>query len=215
MKISDGVKAFSLILLILIVDQIVKIMIKTNMTIGESIHVFGHWFQIKFIENPGMAFGFIIPGKLGKPLLTLMRVAVVILICWYLYELVKKKAKTGLIICISLIIAGALGNIIDSIFYGLIFTESTMVSTATMFPDGGGYASLLHGRVVDMLYFPILHGTFPRWLPWKGGENFLFFSPIFNLADASITTGILSILVFQKRYFHENKPILQEEGEAA
>ncbi len=201
MKISKGVKAVSLILLILFIDQLVKIEVKTHMTIGEGITVFGNWFFIKFIENPGMAFGLDIPGKQGKPILTIFRIVAVIAIGWYLRELIRKEAKTGLVLCVALIFAGAMGNIIDSVFYGVLFNESTYFTVARMFPHEGGYSSLLHGRVVDMLYFPVIRGTYPQWFPvWKG-EDFIFFRPIFNIADSSISLGIVCILLFQKRFF--------------
>ncbi len=135
MKISNGVKAISLIIFVLFIDQLVKIEIKTTMTIGESITVFGNWFFIKFIENPGMAFGLDIPGKQGKPILTIFRIIAVIAIGWYLRELVKKQAKTGLVLCVALIFAGAMGNIIDSVFYGVLFNESTYFTVAQMFPE--------------------------------------------------------------------------------
>jgi signal peptidase II len=210
MKISNGTKAVSLILLVLLIDQIVKIQVKTTMTIGESITVGGNWFFIKFIENPGMAFGLDIPGKYGKPVLTIFRIIAVAAIGWYLHELIRQKAKTGLVLCVALIMAGAAGNIIDSLFYGLIFNESTYFSVATLFPEGGGYASLLHGKVVDMLYFPVIKGTYPQWFPWHGGEDFVFFRPIFNLADSAISIGIFIILIFQKRFFEGNRPITEE-----
>ncbi len=211
MKIPNGVKAISLIVLVLVVDQVVKFQIKTSMTLGESIYVLGNWFQIRFIENPGMAFGLDIPGKLGKPLLTLFRIIAVVVIGWYLGQLVRRKVSTGLILCVALIFAGATGNIIDSVFYGRIFSESTYFTVASLFPEEGGYAPLLYGKVVDMLYFPVIHGHFPKWLPFRAGEEFIFFRPIFNLADTSITTGILTILVFQKRFFH---PHLEEGAKA-
>jgi signal peptidase II len=210
MRISNGVKAVSVILLILLIDQIVKIQVKTTMTIGESITVSGNWFFIKFIENPGMAFGLDIPGKWGKPVLTVFRIIAVIAIGWYLRELVRKKVKTGLILCVALIFAGAMGNIIDSVFYGLIFNESTYFSIAQLLPKGGGYGSLLHGRVVDMLYFPIIKGTYPGWFPFNAGQDFIFFRPIFNIADSSISVGIMTILLFQKQFFSENRPIREE-----
>jgi len=210
MKISNGVKAVSLILLILLIDQIVKIEIKTTMTIGESITIFRNWFFIKFIENPGMAFGLDIPGKWGKPVLTVFRIIAVIAIGWYLRELVIKKVTTGLILCVALIFAGAMGNIIDSVFYGLLFNESTYFNIAQLFPKEGGYGALLHGRVVDMLYFPIIKGTYPSWFPIYAGQDFVFFRPIFNIADSSISVGIISILLFQKRFFKENKPVVEE-----
>jgi signal peptidase II len=210
MKISNSVKAVSLIVLVLIVDQIIKYEIKTTMTLGESFSVFGNWFQIRFIENPGMAFGFGIPGRWGKPILTLFRIIAVGAIGWYLHQLISKKVKTGLILCVALILAGATGNIIDSVFYGRIFNESTYFTVATLFPDGGGYAPLLYGKVVDMLYFPIIQCNFPHWFPWHAGEEFIFFRPIFNLADSSISIGIITILVFQRRFFREEE---REEGQ--
>lgn len=208
MKLSNGIKAVSIIVLVLLVDQIVKFQIKTSMTIGESIYVLGKWFQIRFIENPGMAFGLDIPGQWGKPLLTGFRIVAMMAIGWYLRQLVIKKVKTGLIIFVSLIFAGATGNIIDSVFYGIIYNESTYFTVASLFPEGGGYAPLLYGKVVDMLYFPLIQGHFPQWFPFKAGEEFIFFRPIFNLADSSISVGIFAILFFQKRYFRGHAPIL-------
>jgi signal peptidase II len=203
MKISNGAKAIILVILVLVIDQLVKFQVKTTMTIGESFSVFGDWFQIRFIENPGMAFGLDIPGKWGKPVLTLFRIIAVVAIGWYLNQLIRKKVHTGLIMCVALIMAGAAGNIIDSLFYGLIFNESTYFTVATLFPEEGGYAPLLYGKVVDMLYFPIIEGHFPGWFPFRAGEEFIFFRPIFNLADTSISMGIMTILVFQKRFFKE------------
>lgn len=202
MKITNGIKAILLIVLVLVIDQLVKYQIKTTMTIGESIPVFGNWFFIRFIENPGMAFGLDIPGKLGKPALTIFRILAVIAIGWYLNKLVREKVHTGLILCVALIFAGAMGNIIDSVFYGLLFSESNYFQVATMFPPDGGYAPLLYGKVVDMLYFPVIQGTWPDWIPRVGGQELVFFRPIFNLADTSISVGIAVILVFQKRFFH-------------
>lgn len=212
MRLSISTKAILLIFLVLLVDQLVKIQIKTSMTIGESISVFGNWFQIRFIENPGMAFGLDIPGRWGKPVLTVFRIIAVILIGWYLRQQILKKAPAGLIMCIALILAGATGNIIDSVFYGVIFDESTYFKVATMFPENGGYAPILYGKVVDMLYFPVIQGHFPSWFPGKAGEEFIFFRPIFNLADTSISVGIISILIWQRRFFtHE----VREEEEAS
>jgi signal peptidase II len=210
MKISNGVKAVALIILVLFIDQAVKFHIKTTMTIGESFSVFGNWFQIRFIENPGMAFGLDIPGRWGKPVLTLFRIIAVIAIGWYLNQLIVKKAKTGLVLCVALILAGAAGNIIDSVFYGLIFSESTYFNVATLLPDGGGYAPVLYGKVVDMLYFPVIHGQYPSWFPGRSGEEFVFFRPIFNLADSSISIGIVTILLFQKRFFTPGASFLAE-----
>jgi len=193
-------KSVLLILLIIILDQALKIWIKTNMVLGQEYHIMGNWFIIHFIENNGMAFGMEIAGKFGKIILSLFRIAAVAGIGWYLVYLIKQKASTGLIITISVIMAGALGNIIDSAFYGMIFSNS-YYHVASMFPAEGGYSSFLHGRVVDMFYFPVLKGTFPDWIPFRGGDNFIFFRPVFNIADSSITIGVTLILIFQKRFF--------------
>jgi signal peptidase II len=201
MRLSISAKAILLIVLVLTIDQVIKIQIKTSMTIGESISVFGNWFQIRFIENPGMAFGLDIPGKWGKPVLTIFRIVAVAVIGWYMHQQILKKAHTGLIMCVALIMAGAAGNIIDSVFYGVLFNESTYFKVATMFPEEGGYAPLLYGKVVDMLYFPVIHGHFPSWFPGRAGEEFIFFRPIFNIADTSISVGIISILIWQRRFF--------------
>ena len=201
-------KAILIILSIIIVDQTLKILIKTNMTLGESSYIAWDWwnikwFQIKFIENPGMAFGIDIPGRFGKFALSIFRILAIIGIGWYLNGLIKKKAHPGLIICLSVIIAGAVGNIIDSAFYGILFSESTYSTVAEFLPEEGGYASFLHGKVVDMLYFPVIHTRFPEWFPIWGGQSFVFFRPIFNLADSSISVGVATILIFQKRLFKE------------
>lgn len=196
-------KALIVIFFILVIDQVSKIIVKTNMSLGESIPVFGDWFYIRFIENPGMAFGIDIPGKLGKPLLSIFRIIAVFGIGYYIIRLINKGAPSGLIVCLAMIMAGALGNIIDSTFYGLLFNESSYSQIAEFAPSTGGYASLLHGRVVDMLYFPLFNGQFPDWLPFWGGKQFIFFRPIFNLADSSITIGVTIILIFQKKYFKD------------
>lgn len=194
-------KAGIIIVLILLVDQCLKIWIKTHMYLGESFSVFGHWFYINFTENEGMAFGMTFGGDWGKLTLSLFRIIVVIGMVWWLYKITRKPVKTGLIVCFSLIIAGAIGNIIDSAVYGLIFTESSFNQVATIFPAGGGYAPFLHGKVVDMLYFPLITGTWPGWFPVAGGQDFIFFRPIFNIADSSITIGVLSLVIFQNKFF--------------
>jgi signal peptidase II len=194
-------KAFIIIVLILIADQALKLWIKSHMFLGESYSVFGNWFLIHFTENEGMAFGMKLGGDQGKLILSLFRITAVILITWWLYRITRKPVKTGLVVCIALILAGATGNIIDSAFYGMIFNDSTYHQVATMFPPGGGYAPFLHGRVVDMLYFPILQGNYPSWVPFLAGQDFLFFRPVFNIADSSITTGVLTLVIFQKKFF--------------
>jgi signal peptidase II len=194
-------KAAAIIFLVLLFDQVLKIWVKTTMTMGESHTVFANWFYIHFTENEGMAFGMKLGGSWGKLFLSLFRIVAVILMGWWLYKVSRVKGSTGLVVCISLIIAGALGNIIDSAFYGLIFNESTFMQVASIFPPGGGYASFLHGKVVDMLYFPIIETHYPSWFPIYGGQDFLFFRPVFNIADSSITTGVLLLILFQNRFF--------------
>ena len=195
-------RAYLLVVLVLLIDQISKIYIKTHFFIGESINVLGlDWFRIHFIENEGMAWGAVIPGEYGKLILTLFRIGAVFGIGWWLWDSVVKKQSTFLIVAISLILAGAVGNIIDSAFYGLIFSESSYFETATLFPSEGGYGTFLHGKVVDMLYFPLIEGRFPEWLPFWGGDHFLFFRPIFNVADSAISIGVFIILLNQKRFF--------------
>lgn len=196
-------KALLVVFLILIVDQTLKIVVKTHLPLGATQPVLGNWFLIRFIENPGMAFGIDIPGAIGKPALTIFRMIAAGLIGWYLHMLIKKKASAGFVICIAMIFAGALGNIIDSLFYGVIFSDSTYFETARLFPAGGGYAPLLNGRVVDMLYFPIFESTYPDWFPIWHGQKFIFFRPIFNIADSAISVGVVSILVFQRKYLRE------------
>jgi signal peptidase II len=191
-------KSILLIFFILLIDQTVKIWIKTHMTIGDEFHVLGNWFIIHFTENNGMAFGMEFWGKSGKLFLSLFRIFAIGAIGYFIYHLIKQKAKTGLILGISAIMAGAIGNLIDSAFYGLIFSDS-LVETAKFLPAGGGYSSFLHGRVVDMLYFPIIDTTYPSWFPWVGGQHFIFFSPVFNLADSAITTGVFYLLIFERK----------------
>ncbi len=189
---------------VLIFDQVLKIWIKTNMYLGQEFAVFGNWFIIHFTENNGMAFGLEFGGEMGKILLSVFRIVAVSAIGYYLVTYARKGAKVGLIIAGSLIFSGALGNIIDSAFYGLIFNDSYHQIAEFMSAEGG-YASFLYGRVVDMLYFPLVQGTFPDWMPIWGGENFLFFRPVFNIADTAISVGICMIILFQKRWFEEEE----------
>jgi signal peptidase II len=195
-------KAVLFIFLILIVDQVLKIWVKTHFVIGQEIHLFGNWGILHFIENNGMAFGMEMGGKAGKFILSIFRIIAIFGIGWFLNSLVNKKATPGLILSVSAIMAGAIGNIIDSSFYGIIFSESYN-QTAIMFPPEGGYSSFLHGRVVDMFYFPIINTHWPEWSPIKPGESFVFFRPVFNLADSAITCGVISIILFQKRMFRD------------
>ena len=203
-----------IIFLVLLIDQTIKVYIKTHFLLGEEVR-FTNWFIIHFTENPGMAFGLQFSGVWGKLILSLFRIVAVGLISWYMVKLVKTNAHPGLIACVALIVAGAAGNIVDSAFYGMIFSESTFWQMADFMPSGGGYAGFLHGKVVDMLYFPLIQGTFPHWFPFWGGEEFLFFRPVFNIADSSITSGVISILVFQHSFFGINKSGLNEKTDTS
>lgn len=197
-------KSILLIAIIIILDQTFKIWVKTTMVIGEEHQVIGKWFVLHFIENNGMAFGMEFGGKAGKLFLSLFRLVAIVGIGWYIHFLMKQKVSGGLILAISAIMAGAIGNLIDSAFYGLIFTESYF-QPATMFAEGGGYSELFHGRVVDMLYFPVLKGSWPDWSPFRPGQSFIFFRPVFNLADSAVTTGVFTIILFQRRFFKDNE----------
>jgi signal peptidase II len=217
-----------LILLILVADQALKIWVKTNMPLSyhwdashqpltpydRGIRLFGEnaeWAQLYFVENEGMAWGWKFGGDFGKIALTLFRVIAVIFGVWYIRSILKKPHHPGFIVCVGLIFAGAAGNLIDSLFYGMIFEQSTYTHVAKMFPEQG-YAGFLHGKVVDMFYFPIIRTTWPDWMPFVGGEDFEFFSPVFNLADASISVGVIALLLFQNRFMGipekpKNQPI--------
>ena len=195
-------KALIPIFLVLIIDQTLKFWIKTHMSLQEEISIIDKWFIIHFTENSGMAFGMEFAGRFGKLFLSIFRIIAISVIGWYIYTLIKKKAHSGLIICISLIFAGALGNLIDSAFYGMIFSESSF-HVSRFLPAEGGYSSFLHGSVVDMLYFPIFQGHFPSWFPFWGSEEFVFFRPVFNIADSSITIGVILLILFQKKFLKE------------
>lgn len=192
-------KSILIVLLILLADQTLKILVKTNMTLYQQIPFFGNWGILHFVENNGMAFGMALPGSLGKILLTSFRLLAVVAIAYYLRHLIRIKAHTGLIISLSMVMAGALGNIIDSVFYGMIFSSSSPIETAAFFPEGGGYAPLMQGKVVDMFYFPILKGNYPDW--FRGGSSFIFFRPVFNIADSSISVAVVIILFNQRKFF--------------
>ena len=198
-KVTRGRMVILLVLAILLVDQTIKIAVKTNMTLHECIPVLS-WFKILFIENNGMAYGMEIGSKL---LLSILRVLLVGVISLYAYRVAAKGVRTGFIVCLSMIVAGALGNIIDGMFYGLIFEESTIVQSASLVPFGEGYAPFMMGKVVDMFYFPIIETTWPLWVPMVGGEEFIFFSPVFNFADASISVGVIWMIIFYRKEVSE------------
>ena len=190
MKLSKGVKVTLLVVLLVVIDQVIKLLVKTNMQIGESIRVFGDWFQILFIENRGMAFGMQFGGDIGKLLLTIFRLALVCLVIWYIHHLNKRQnTPVGVVVGLSLILAGAIGNVIDCMFYGLIFD----------------YAPLMFGKVVDMLYFPLIDTYLPAWFPIWGGRHFIFFQPIFNFADSCVTCGTIYLILFQWKFFSTPK----------
>ena len=204
MNISKGKKLLLLGVLLVVIDQIIKIVVKTNMEIGQHIHVIGNWFQILFIENEGLAFGMKFGGSVGKFLLSFFRIGLFAALCWWISSLVRNsvdenggqalledgtpRVPTGVLLGLTLITAGALGNIIDSLFYGIIFD----------------YAPFMFGKVVDMFYFPIIDTTWPDWVPFVGGNDFLFFAPVFNFADSCVTVGALYLIFFQYKFFARN-----------
>ena len=197
--------SFVVIFLVLLFDQILKIWVKTSMTLGQDTSVIGSWFRLLFVENNGMAFGWLGGGGFLKLALSLFRIVAIVALFWILIRQAKRGTKFGVLFGLALITAGAMGNIIDSVFYGRIFSESTFTQVATLFPDGGGYAGWLHGRVVDMLYFPIIDVARENatWLPeffFGPDGHFIFFRPIFNLADAAITIGVFYMLIFQWKW---------------
>ncbi|APU67987.1 MAG: lipoprotein signal peptidase [Bacteroidota bacterium] len=201
-------KAGFIIVLILLIDQVSKIYIKTHFALGNEVEVFD-WFRILFVENEGMAWGTKIPGQYGKLALTLFRLVAIMGIGYWLWDSVKKEGSKTLILSVALIFAGAFGNIIDSVFYGILFSDS-YGHIAEFLPEAGGYGTLFHGKVVDMLYFPIWKGYLPSWIPIWGGEYFTFFEPVFNIADSAISVGVAILLIFNKKAFPKNA----EEQEA-
>lgn len=202
-----------LIAAIILADQALKFYIKLHYYAGEEHHVIGNWFRLHFVENEGMAWGWKFGGGFGKIILTLFRLVAVIWGTFLLRDFIRKKYHTGFLICASLIYAGALGNLIDSMFYGLIFENSDVFAqnVAKLVPFGSGYANFLHGRVVDMLYFPIIDTYYPKWFPVWGGERFEFFEPVFNIADASISVGVIVLLLFQNKFFGKKHTEAEKE----
>lgn len=217
---NRNARIFLLVFVILLIDQASKIYIKTHFYYHEQIPIFGQtWAYLHFVENNGAAFGLSLGGAYGKLALTTFRIITVIGLAYFIHLLLKRKEKFGLIAALSLVFAGAIGNIIDSIFYGVIFTESgfTPAGIAEIFPVGGGYSSLFHGKVVDMLYFPMIDIIWPEWVPVIGGNTFQFFRPVFNVADSSISVGMFILLIFYRDFFSGSikppKETISEESE--
>ena len=195
---------FIITMALLTIDQIIKFYIKLNFAYGQGFEIFGHsqWAQILFIENNGMAFGMQFGGIVGKIFLSSFRLVLIGVLIWYIGRLIsKRRAPFGLVVGMTLVLVGAIGNMLDSAFYGLIFSESTYSDVATLVPFGKGYAPFMCGKVVDMFYFPMFHWVWPDWVPWVGGTEFEFFRPIFNFADACITCGVIYMILFQRKFF--------------
>lgn len=203
----------SIMIGVLFVDQASKFWVKTSMYLNQEIRVFGDWFIIHFTENPGMAFGMEFGGEYGKLFLTLFRIVAITGIGYYVVHLVRVGATKGMIIAMTLIFAGALGNIIDSVFYGVVFSNS-YYQIAEFMPAEGGYGTWLHGKVVDMIYVPVIRGVWPSWVPFFGGDSFVFFRPIFNLADTAISVGVGIILLFQRSFFSESMSSSKSSNQA-
>ena len=202
MKMTKGLWALLIIIVVLVADQVLKIWVKTHFYLGEDLHI-TDWFQLLFVENNGMAFGIELGSKL---FLTFFRIVLVCLLVWYILRLIRKASvPCGYMACLALITAGAFGNIIDCVCYGEIFTNPYPPTVARLVPWGEGYGGVFHGLVVDMLYFPLFTFTWPSWMPWFGGHEFSFFDPVFNIADAAITVGMIAIVLFYTRYIGDEK----------
>lgn len=205
---------FLLIVILVLIDQAIKVYIKTHFYYGEEIKVFGlSWFRLHFLENPGMAWGLKLgEGDVAKLALTLFRLAAVIWGAFYLKKIIQKHYHKGFITCVALVYAGAMGNLIDSLFYGVVFEKSDphLLNIAKAFPPEGGYAGFMYGHVVDMWYFPIIRTTLPDWMPIWGGKPFEFFSPVFNTADVWVSIGVITIIIFQKKFFKHNSTKMNE-----
>ena len=211
--ITKGRLAILIVVAILLIDQAIKIWVKTSMSLHESIHVFD-WFYIAFIENNGMAFGMQLGSKI---VLSLFRVVAIGALGYYIWKQVKKGARTGYIVCLSMVLAGAVGNLIDCMFYGLMFNESSPYYVSYFVPFGTGYAPFLMGKVVDMFYFPLIETEWPMWMPFVGGDHFVFFSPVFNFADASISVSVVLLILFYREEIgkismQEDKPKTEEQA---
>lgn len=211
--LTSGRIAVLVVLAVLLIDQVIKIWVKTSMTLHESIHI-TDWFYITFIENNGMAFGMQLGSKI---ILSLFRVAAISLLGYYIWLQVKRRAKTGYIICLSMVLAGAMGNLIDCMFYGLVFNASSPYYTSYFVPFGTGYAPFLMGKVVDMFYFPLIETEWPLWMPFVGGEHFVFFSPVFNFADSCISVSVVWLLLFYREEISKislSKTVTQQEDQS-
>ena len=190
---KGSLKYLLITFVVIVIDQISKMLVYQNMYLHQEINVLGDWFRLHYLLNPGMAFGIRWESEFGKLALTIFRIGAMIGITWYLIDMVKKNSHTGFLICLALILGGAIGNVIDSTFYGVLLDNAPPEAPTKWF----------HGQVIDMLFFPIFDFSWPEWVPWLGGEYFLFFSPVFNIADSSIFIGVVSILIFQKKFFTE------------
>ncbi len=198
--------------IVIFLDQWLKFYIKTNYTLGQSEMMIGNWFELNFTENPGMAFGLTLGGVWGKIVLTVFRLVASGVIIYYIKSLIKERAHTMMVVLVALILAGAVGNIIDSVFYGRFFGESTYHQVAQFMPSNGGYAPFFQGKVVDMLYFPLVDTFWPEWIPYLGGSRFQFFRPVFNIADAAISIGVFTIIAFRNRLFNPVTPEVDLES---